>query len=209
MLRSDPYPSGFDYQPSTSLPILDDEMRKAAVQRTTDVLQACDQLRCSLKLPTELLGRILDVYISSAREVVIEKDRADLAGRTLRVPMIMSSHDEAYRPLLIKPGLRIEVIGRPQWLMYRVEEIEINGDPSHWRVHNIKVGNVSQSPHSFYVPIPGERFRKGGIMSELRLDKCLVAMHFVMEVEYVGPLDEGAVFEATLVGTATRNHSDF
>lgn len=180
-------------------------MREAAFQRTAAVLRECDQIRRNLELPSELLGRVLDVYISSAREVALEKEHADFAARTLRAPMIMSSHDDAFRPLHIKPSRCAEVTARPQWLLYRVEEIEISGDPSHWRVHNIKVGNVSQSPHSFHVPIPGERFCKGGIMSELRLETCQIAMHFVLTVEYVGPLAEGAIFEATLVGTAVRN----
>lgn len=185
---------------------LDDSTRKAAFQRTEDVLRVCDQIRRDLALPTELLGRILDVYIASAREVASEKEQADLAARTLRAPMVMSSHDEFHRPFYIKPGQCAEVIARPQWLTYRVEEIEIHGDPSHWRVHDIKIGNRAQSPRSFHVPIPGELFRKDGIMSELRLEACHIAMYFVLKVEYVGPLTEGAIFEATLVGTAVRNH---
>jgi hypothetical protein len=199
-----PAPHPFNYQPSSSPPILDDVMRKAAFQRTADVLQECDEIRCRLALPPEALGRILDVYISSAREVVAEKALADLAGRTLRVPMTISSHDNSNRPLPIIPGQFAEVTAIPQWLLYRVEEIEINGDPSHWRVHDIKIGYCSQSPHSILSPIPGERFRKGGIMSELRLEVCQIGMHFVLTVEYVGPLAAGEVFEATLVGTAVK-----
>lgn len=188
--------------PSSVLPILDADTRKAAFERTADVLRECDQIRRSLELPAEALGRVLDVYISSAREVAFEKEQADLAARTLRVPMTMSSHDDRRRPLHIKPGEIAQVIEAPQWQSYRVEEIEINGDPSRWRVHDIKVGNVSQAPRLLMPPIPGERFRKGGIMSELRLDACQIAMHFVLTVEYVGPEKEGEVFEATLVGTA-------
>ena len=71
-----------------------------------------------------------------------------------------------------------------------------------WRVHNIKVDNESQCAESFRHSIPGKRFRKGGIMSDLRLATCQPAMNFVMEVEYVGALAEGEVFEAALVGTA-------
>lgn len=187
-------------------------------QRMTDVLRECDQIRRNLELPSDLLGRVLDMYISATREFAVEKELADLAARTLRVPMTMSSHDgtstpatgntgdglfrQRRHPLHIKPGEIVEVTECPQWPTYRVEEIEISGDPSRWRVHDIKIGNRSQSPRLFLPPIPGERFRKGGIMSELRLETCQLAMHFVLTVEYVGPLAEGEVFEATLVGTA-------
>jgi hypothetical protein len=101
----------------------------------------------------------------------------------------------------IKPGQVFSVFGRPQLCAYRVKEIEIDGDPSRWRVHDIKVGNRPQGQQAFRHPIPGERFRKGGIMSDLRLEACQTTMDFVMEVEYVGPLAEGEVFEATLVRT--------
>ena len=39
-------------------------------------------------------------------------------------------------------------------------------------------------------------------MSDLRLDICLTAMQFAMDVEYTGPRVEGAIFKATCVGTA-------
>lgn len=185
--------------------ILNDDERKTAFQRTADVLRGCDQIRLNLGLPSELLGRILDVHIAATREVLVEKDQAALAARWLRAPMTMNSSDEHRRPFRILRGLPpVQVIAQPQWLGYRVEEIEISGDPSHWRVHDIRIGNVPQCPNSLEVPIPGERFCKGGIMSNLRLEVCQTAMWFVLAVEYVGPLDEGAVFEATLVGTALR-----
>jgi hypothetical protein len=190
--------------PSSSPLILDDSMRKTAFQRTADILQECDKIRLNLNLPPEALGRILDVYISSAREVAIEKEQADLAARMQRVPMTIGSHDDRHQPFRILPHQVVQVIECPQWPSYRVEEIEINGDPTRWLVHEIKIGNVPQSPRLLLPPIPGERFRKGGIMSDLRLDVCQIAMHFVMAVEYVGPEAEGEVFEATLVGTAMK-----
>ena len=39
-------------------------------------------------------------------------------------------------------------------------------------------------------------------MSELRLATCQTAMDFTLDVEYVGPVAEGEVFEATLLGLA-------
>lgn len=112
------------------------------------------------------------------------------------------SSDHEYKPIRIKPGEVFSVIGRSQFSIYHVEEIEIDGDSSRWHVHDIKVGNWSLSQQAFLHPIPGERFCKNGIMSDLRLPPCQKAMNFVMEIEYVGPLDEGEVFEARLVGTA-------
>ena len=131
------------------------------------------------------------------REVAVEKELADLEARMGRFPMTMNSHD-GNCPLRIKPGKTTQVLERMQWTSYRVEEIEISGDPSRWLVHSIKVGNREQSPRMFVPPAPGVRFRKGGIMSELRLDVCQSAMDFVLIVEYVGPLTEGEVFEADI-----------
>lgn len=189
--------------PSLSIPsILDAETRQVVLKRTADVLRELDGIRRSLELPPEMFSYVLEMYALSAREAVLEKERAEHAKNVRRTPMTLMSSDREYQPLRIKPGKVFSVIGRPQHLAYRVEEIEIDGDPSRWCVHSIQVGNVPQGAQSFRHPIPGERFRKGGIMSDLRLDTCQTAMDFVMEVEYVGPLAEGEVFGATLVGTA-------
>lgn len=185
--------------PSSSIPsipsVLDEDTRQVVLKRTADVLRELDGIRRSLELPPEMLSYVLEMYAASARE-------AESAKNVRRTPMTLMSSDREYQPLRIKPGKVFSVIGRPQHLTYRVEEIEIDGDPAQWRVHNIKVGNVPQGAQSFIHPIPGERFRKGGIMSDLRLDICQTSMDFVMEVEYVGPLAEGEVFGATIVGTA-------
>jgi hypothetical protein len=191
---------------SSSIPsvpsVLDEETRQVVLKRTADVLRELDGIRRSLELPPEMFSYVLEIYAASAREAVLEKERTERAKNVRRTPMALMSSDREYQPLRIKRGKVFSVIGRPQHLTYRVEEIEIDGNPARWRVHNIKVGNVSQGAESFRHPIPGERFRKGGIMSDLRFEPCQTAMDFVMEVEYVGPLDEGEVFEATLVGTA-------
>jgi len=189
-------------QPSLP-PILDDAARKIALQRTLDVLRELDRIRRGLELPPESLGHVLEVYTSSAREVALERERAEHAAARVRLPMTMTSIDDEGEPLRIKPGEVALVIGRPPWLAYRVEEIEIGGEPSRWRVHDIRVGNASQCSGSTH-PIPGERFRKGGIMSEIRLHTCQTAMDFALLVEYVGPLTQGEVFEATLVGAAVK-----
>lgn len=197
------FPGSPDYH-SPSIPsIPDEDTRQVVLKRTAEVLRKLDEIRRLLKMPPGMFSYVLEIYAASAREAVLEKERAESAKNVRRTPMKLMSSDREYRPLRITPGKVFSVIGRPQHLTYRVEEIEIDGDPTRWRVHNIKVGNMSQGAQPFMHPIPGERFRKGGIMSDLRLEPCQTAMEFVMEVEYVGPLDEGEVFEATLVGTAT------
>jgi hypothetical protein len=183
------------------LPLLDEETRKAALQRTRETLKGLVEISRDLDLPATSLPQVMEIYAASARDVVIESERADAAARSLRLPMEVRSLGSDYRPLCVRPGEVYEVIARPQWIAYQVEDIEIDGDPARWRVHDIKVGFQSQVAGTV-TPIPGERFRKGGIMSELRLATCQTAMNFVLAVEYVGPLAEGEVFEATLVGLA-------
>lgn len=189
--------------PSSSglVPILDDATRKVALQRTADTLRALEEIRRALELPPAALEQVLAVYASSAREVTLEKEQADLVARTCRLPMTMTSLDADLRPRRVCAGEVFSVVVRPSWAAYRVEEIEIEGTPSRWRVHDVKVGNRSQCAGTRR-PIPGPRFCKGGILDEVRLDLCQVGMDFTLVVEYVGPLAEGEVFEATLVGVA-------
>lgn len=191
-------PTAFPLDPpsSSSPPVLDEDGRKRAFLRTAHVLRELDQIRRTLEMPPAALEHVLAVYVSSAREVALEREQAALAARTLRAPMTMSSG------IRIVPGQTAQINELPQWESYRVEEIKIHGDPSRWRVFDIKVGNRPQSPTLFLRPIPGECFRKGGIMSELRLETCQRAMYFSLTIEYVGPVPEGEIFEATIVGTA-------
>lgn len=199
ILKAVPFPS------FPSLPLIfDEETRQAALKHTEDTLTKLVEICRSLDLPLTALPRVMELYASAACEVVAEKQRAEAAARADRLPTKMTSLDREWKPLRIKPGVVTPVTLRPQWRAYRVEEIEIDGDPSRWRVHDIKIGNVSQFTQftNKSHPVPGERFRKGGIMSELRLNTCQTAMDFTLDVEYVGPLAEGEVFEATLVGVA-------
>jgi hypothetical protein len=199
------------------LPILDEATREIAFKRTEHLLRELDKIRRTLEWPPESIAQVIEVYTSSARAVALEAThaafKAEQAAKNAacmpRLPMQMRSLGTDRRPVCIRPGEIYEVVVRPQGGAYRVEEIEIDGDPSRWRVHEIKVGNESQledrwvdSSKRSHSPIPGERFRKGGIMSDLRLRTCQTAMDFVLFVEYVGPVADGEVFEATLVGTS-------
>lgn len=185
---------------------IDDETRATALKRTADTMRELNKIRLSLELPPAAIQQVLEVYAASAREAMIAKERAEQAKHVQRLPMKMTSLDDLGVRRLIPPGRTVEVDGFPQWIAYRVEEIEIDGDPSRWLVHDIRVGNRTQRVQSADAsrPFPGERFRKGGIMSELRLETCQTAMSFTLVVEYVGPISEGEVFEATIVGTAVE-----
>ena len=67
-------------------------------------------------------------------------------------------------------------------------------------MHDFKIGTWSLGQQARGLVL--ESFSKVDFMSVLRFSPCLVGMCFVMVVEYVGPLDEGEVFRADLVGTA-------
>lgn len=190
--------------------LIDEDTRKVAVTRTEGVLQQLARLCRANDLPVSLLPQVMELYAVSSRQVAAEKFREQAAERSRRLPMSVISTDREWKPLRIKSGRDgcghdsvSRVVVRPQFLAYRVEEIEICGDPGRWLVHDIRVGNRSQRM-SATPPLPGSVFRKGGIMSDLRFETCQTGMDLSFDVEYVGPVPEGEVFEAVLVGTAVE-----
>jgi hypothetical protein len=101
----------------------------------------------------------------------------------------------------LKPGKIVLVVARPALCPFRADRIEIAGEPSRWRVHDIKVGARSQGPkNTFQPPIPGEHL--DAKIHELQIKPCQTVMDFVMAVEYVGPLADGEVFMAEVTGIA-------
>jgi len=185
--------------------VFGEDVKKNALQKTADLLRDLDKIRRAQELPPESLGLILDLYASSTRDAIAEKQHANIKDD--RIPMTMTSIDGNDRPIPVKPGKITQVTERPLNYKYRVEEIEINGDPSRWLVHDIQVGHMSQFANAPR-PVPGEQFRKGGIMSGLRLTACETMMDFTLIVEYIGPFSEGEVFSATIVGTAVTYWSE-
>jgi hypothetical protein len=106
-------------------------------------------------------------------------------------------------PTRIKPGAVALVVNRPESCPFRADKIEIDGDPSRWCVHDIKIGNRSQgAKNAFQPPVLGNRFCESALTLELRIEPCQTAMDFVILVEYVGPLAEGEVFMADVTGIA-------
>lgn len=202
-------------QDVTLLAGLSADERKAVGSRVSEILREAQEILRVREIPSteEMLRLVLESMIAEARVLLMEKHRAEAEKRHAeiqamseqRLPMTLISTDRDWKPLRVRPGDVVPVITRPQWHAFRVEEIEIHGDPSRWLVRDIKVGNQSQILRQGSLdpnPIPGERFRKGGIMSEIRLATCQTAMDLALMVEYVGPDAEGEVFGATLVGVA-------
>lgn len=186
-------------------PLLDAESKQNALQRTEEtlkgLLQICKGLGLSPTALPQILPQLLEVYAAAERSVFAENQLREMTAlQTTRVPMEMRSLGTDRRPVRVRPGEIYDVLVRPQWAAYRVEEIVIEGDPSQWRVHDIIVGGRSQLPNEG--AISGVQFKKGGVMSDLRLAACQTAMDFVLRVEYVGLLPEGEMFEACLLGTA-------
>jgi hypothetical protein len=176
---------------------LDEESRKKALTKTEATLKELVRVCRGSDVPVSMLPQIIDLYTSCAREVVFERNRAEAAARVKRMPMTITS------PSRIQRGKITPVFARPQCSAYRVEEIEICEHPNRWMIHEIRVGDRSQFMSTPY-PIRGEAFRQGGIMGDVRLDVGLTCQDFRIDVEYVGPVAEGEVFEAVIVGTAAE-----
>jgi len=181
----------------SALADLDEEGRIAALTKTEATLKELVRVCRGSDVPVSMLPQVIDLYTSCAREVVFERNRAEAAARVKRQPMTITS------PSRIQRGKITRVIARPQCSAYRVEEIEICENPSRWMIHEIRVGDRSQFMSTPY-PIRGEAFRKDGIMGDVRLDVCLTCQDFMIDVEYVGPVAEGEVFEAVAVGTVAE-----
>lgn len=178
-----------------------EELRERALKRTADVLRKVDEVRRGLELPVEQLPIVIETYGNVIAALVAEAAREDLAKRTSRLPITMQSQTRDYEPMKIKPGKVVSVVARPQSCAFRPEDLAIHGDRSRWVVHDVKVGNRSQFAQK-RGPVPGSEFGPGGVCEHLRLETAQTAMDIELVVEYVGPEEDGEVFEATLVGTA-------
>jgi len=178
-----------------------EELRERALKLTAAMLRKIDEVRRSLELPVEQLPVVVETYGKAVVALLAEEAQKKLAERTTRLPLTMQSETRDYEPMKIKAGKPVAVITRPQTLAFRPEDLAIHGDRSRWVVHDIKVGNRSQFAGK-RGPAPGTEFGPGGICEHLRLETCQTAMDLAVVVEYVGPEEDGEVFEATLVGTA-------
>jgi hypothetical protein len=180
-----------------------DEIREKALLRTTDMLRKLKEIHKTLELPADQFPIVIETYGKIVNGLIAEAAREALAKRTSREPLTLRSENRDYQPMKVMPGKRFAVVCRPGPGSYRAEDFAIHGDRSHWMVHDVKVGNRSQFA-GCRGPALGTEFGPGGICEHLRLETCQMGMDLVMEVEYIGPEAEGAVFEATIVGTCTN-----
>lgn len=203
----------FSSHPHPLIPAVDVSLstddRELAYKRTQDAVSKLNAIRIKAELPPEMFSAIMELHLTTITEVSVEKRiaeyarrdeqaRLDLEARTQRLPLKIVSGAKITR------GLKVPVIARPQWAAYLIDCIEIEGIPSHWNVHGIKVGNAFQDMQHQELPYSGDLFRKGGPMGDIKLETLQIAMDFSMIVEYVGPDPDGAVFEATAIGKALR-----
>jgi hypothetical protein len=189
--------------PRINIVDVSEEMRERALKRTAEVVRKIDEVRRALELPVDQLPTVIEIYGQVVMAQIAEEQRKDMALRTTRLPITMQSETRDWEPMKIKPGNVHAVVVRPQTCAFRPEDLAIHGDRSRWMVHDIKVGNRSQFAGK-RVPAAGTEFGPGGICEHLRLETCQTAMDLTIMVEYVGPEQDGEVFEATLVGTATE-----
>lgn len=184
-------------------PDLTDDLREKALSRTHDTLKKLDEIRRKIEMPADQLPLVVEIYTHNAGALLIEKQREEMAARTKRLPLPIRSEDTERQPMKIPPGKFAQVVSRPQWIAFRIEDISIHGDRTRWIVDDIRIGNRSQLQRSG--EIPGAEFGPGGVCATLRLETCQTAMDFVLVVRYVGPEPDGEVFEATAVGIAFEN----
>jgi hypothetical protein len=179
-----------------------DDLREKAFMRTTEVLRKLDEIRSSLELPPEQLPIVIETYGQAVQALLAEAAREDLAKRTKRVPLTLRSETPDGKPLKIQRGQFVEIIERPQYLAFQPEDLGIHGDRSLWMIHDLKVGDRSQFASNKRGPTPGTDFGPGGVLEHLRLETAQTAMNISIIVEYTGSDPQGAVFEATMVGTS-------
>jgi hypothetical protein len=184
--------------PTPNIADVSEEMSEKALQRTATTLRKIIAVREKLELPVDQLPVLIELYGKHVLALRAEAERAAAEKRMIRAPLTLHSNKT------LEPGVKHEVILRPQFVTYRVEDIAIEGDRNHWLVHDLKVGNRSQFLNK-QGPARGTEFGPGGILEHLRLETCQISMDFVMEVEYVGPRREGEVFKAAIVGTAIEH----
>lgn len=102
------------------------------------------------------------------------------------------------QPVKIQCHRKAKIVSRPQGRAFRLQRIILWDRPGDWDLHDILVGNQSQ----FQVPgrIRGELLSADRDIG-LRVDNCQTATDLTLVVEYVGGLEEGAVFDALAIGS--------
>lgn len=175
---------------------LSEEDRTKALQRTADILRKLDNVRKNLELPPELLPVVVEIHAQVVQSMIAEALQSERESHTRRLPLTMKSD-----VMLTRDHGKQPVFVRPQFIAFRAEEITIQGERSHWLVHDVQVGNTKQFLGKLE-PISGTEFGPGGMCEKLKFETCQTAMDLILWVEYVGPMDDGEFFEAIIVGTS-------
>lgn len=188
---------------SSDVPVaLSADQRAAALERTIKTLQEIDKIRRALDMPMDQLPLVAQIHDKIIDAMISEGTREEAIKNRERTPLTLGSgtHDN---PLRLAPGKKHIVAGRPQRRSFRPEDISIRGDRARWLVHDVLIGNQSQL-EAKHGPIPGSEFGPGGVCAHMQLAIVHTAMDLELIVEYVGPDPEGEVFEATVIGTASK-----
>lgn len=188
---------------SPNIADLANDTHESAKKRTAVILGELNEIRRTLEMPADQFPIVIEMYKIQVATLVAEAAREELAKRTRRLPITMRSENNDGSPRKILTSQTVNVNAWPQTSTFRPEDIAIHGDRSRWRVHDIKIGSVSQFA-SHRGPAPGSEFGPGGILEHMRLATAQAGMTIVFVIEYIGPAPEGEVFEATLVGTAVE-----
>lgn len=182
---------------------LSTDQRVLALERTTKTLQELDKIRRGLDMPMEHLPLVIEIHDKIIAALYAEGAREEARKNIERVPLTMRSETNDRSPMRLTRGKQHVVSVRPNRRAFRPEDFSIRGEPTDWLVHDILVGNRSQL-EAKHGPIPGREFGPNGACARMSLETVQTAMDLDLVVEYVGPELDGAVFEATVIGTAAK-----
>jgi hypothetical protein len=98
----------------------------------------------------------------------------------------------------ILPGTTAQVTARPQGIAFQPQRVIIGNNPQDWVVNDIKVGNESQLAQSG--DLPGEMFSSTTVDGFVSFRTVQSAMDFVMQVTYIGNIQEGSAFICGVLG---------
>lgn len=167
-------------------------------QREQEVIEhfaTCERIRKKLELPPDALSMIHQALHEEAPRSAVPPTPVTMTRSPLR--LLSEKKIQVTDPLTGRPTA---VNVRPQTIAMRVEEISILGCPSDWMIADIQVGNRSQFPNAG-PPLSGRLFTPGNTCYRFVTDTIQTAMNFTMLVHYVGPCEDGAIFEALAMGS--------
>jgi hypothetical protein len=115
-------------------------------------------------------------------------------------PAFRSPVGQAGQPVKIAPRQQVRIVARPQGPGFRLGRLILWWSPAHWDVHDILIGGRSQFQARGRIP--------GALLSAdhdigLRLETCQTSMDLTLVVEYVGPDEDGAAFDALALGATS------